>query len=151
MINHFGIFGILSLYEKDLYLIVITNVSPAGTCPRGKKIFQIQRVEALPFVQKSDSDVKKDPHLKGILKIIEEQNFYFSYFTDLTNSQENSSQNRIIFRDTHPGQKRDALWWRKQKVSEDVMEKMLKMKKDEQKNFFDRDDSFIGDLPSGDT
>ena len=147
LVEHYGILGILCLFDKELFLLVITHVTNAGSCPRGKKIYQISSVEALPFFQKPDSDGKKDPHLKGILKLIEEQNFYFSYFTDLTNNQENLSKNRAAYRESHPGQKKESQWWRYRKQPNEMSKTVLTMKQEEQKSLFDKDDSFLGELP----
>ena len=102
--SHHGIFGILSLFDNELFLVVVTQVNQVGKCPRGKKIYQIQGVDFIPFFSKIEADGKLSPplqadvvkQLKGVQKLLEEQNFYFSYYSDLTNSQERQSRERMI-------------------------------------------------------
>ena len=57
--------------------------------------------------------------LKGVQKLLEEQNFYFSYYSDLTNSQERQSRERMIHKAQNQDGKRSPFWWRMPKLVED--------------------------------
>lgn len=121
-IQHHGILGILSLFETELFLVIVTACTAAGRCPNGNHIYQISQVDFIPFFSRIEADGKHNPplsadaikQLKGVQKLLEEQYFYFSYYTDISSNQERQSTERASFQVKNKKNK-DILWWRKPK------------------------------------
>lgn len=100
----------------------MTACTAAGRCPQGHHVYQISQVDFIPFFSKIEVDGKHNPplnadaikQLKGVQKLLEEQSFYFSYYTDLSSNQERQSIERASFQAKNKSNK-DILWWRRPK------------------------------------
>lgn len=123
--QHHGILGVLNLFDTELFLVLVTACTPAGRCPRGHQIHQISQVDFIPFFSKIEADGKQNPplhadvikQLKGVQKLLEEQYFYFSYYSDISSNQERQSIERAAYQaKNHKSQ--DILWWRRPKNQE---------------------------------
>ena len=84
-----GIVGILQVFD-DLFLCLVTQSEPVGRCPQGNLIHSVKAVEFIPLADDFKSRLKELKetlkYLEGMRKILSQQGFYFSYYSDLTRS-----------------------------------------------------------------
>lgn len=70
----------------------MTQTEPVARCPQGNLIHQVKAVEFIPLSEDFKKRLKAAKetlkYLEGMRKVITEQGFYFSYYTDLTRSQQ---------------------------------------------------------------
>ena len=93
----YGLIGILTIGMQS-FVVIITDRDPIARSPGdGNTIYEITSIDFIPF----DSNVAtyKDvgcqdtlKYLEGVRKVIEEQGFFYSYYSDLSRNLQSFSE-----------------------------------------------------------
>lgn len=82
-LQHYGILGLFNIKE-ELFLILITDRDRPIQLPCGSMCYKITQVEFVPFADSVTEQATR--YVAGMKKILEDQNFYFSFYADLTSN-----------------------------------------------------------------